>query len=91
MATKKKTEEAVEAEVIEEETVEAPKAEKTVKIKLPRERDNKEDAVFVSVNERTWLIKKGVEVEVPECVAKVLELREKALDEAYDFESAKSK
>ena len=90
MATKKKTEEIVE-EVVEEAVEQPQAAEKTVKIKIPRERDNKEDAVFVSVNERTWLIKKGVEVEVPECVAKVLELREKALDEAYDYESAKSK
>lgn len=90
MATKKKTEDlAPEVEAVEE--VKAPKAEKTVKIKIPRERDNKEDAVFVSVNERTWLIKKGIEVEVPECVAKVLELREKALDEAYDYESEKAK
>ena len=90
MATKKKTEEIVE-EVVEEAVEQPQAAEKLVKIKIPRERDNKEDAVFVSVNERTWLIKKGVEVEVPECVAKVLELREKALDEAYDYESAKSK
>ena len=37
--------------------------EKTVKIKLPRLKG--EDSVFVSVNERTFLIKRGVEVEVP--------------------------
>ncbi|MBP3468257.1 MAG: hypothetical protein J6K26_01920, partial [Lachnospiraceae bacterium] len=49
--------------------------EKTVKIKLPRMR--KEDGdVFVSVNERTWLIQRGVEVEVPECVAEVLKHQE---------------
>jgi hypothetical protein len=82
MAAKKTTD---EKEVIE--VTEAPK-EKMVKIKLPRERDSKENAVFVSVNERTWLIQKGVEVEVPECVAELLALQEKALDEAYEYESA---
>ena len=83
MAAKKTTDES--KEVIE--VTEAPK-EKMVKIKLPRERDSKENAVFVSVNERTWLIQKGVEVEVPECVAELLALQEKALDEAYEYESA---
>lgn len=87
MATKKTVEEAVE---VKEEQEQFPAKEKTVKIKLPIERGSKENAVFVSVNERTWLIKRGEEVEVPECVAQVLELREKALDEAYEFESAKS-
>ena len=58
--------------------------EKTVKIKLPR--ISKEDSdVFVSVNERTWLIKRGVEVEVPECVAEVLQHQEEMQEEAYDF------
>lgn len=62
------------------------KKEETVKIKLPRGR--KEDGdVFVSVNERTWLIKRGVEVEVPVCVAEVLEHQEQMQEEAYNFES----
>ena len=39
--------------------------EKMVKIRLPKERGNDAD-VYVSVNERSWLIKRGVEVEVPE-------------------------
>ena len=39
--------------------------EEKVKIKLPRTSKNDAD-VFVSVNERTWLIKRGVEVEVPQ-------------------------
>ena len=60
--------------------------EKMVKIKIPRNRKDEED-VFVSVNERTWLIKRGVEVKVPECVKEVLDLQEKMLDEAYDFDS----
>lgn len=61
--------------------------EKYVKIRLPRMRKDEED-VFVSVNERTWLIKRGVDVEVPECVAEVIRHREEALEEAYDFENA---
>ena len=61
--------------------------EKLVKIRIPRERNDEGD-VFVSVNERTWLIKRGVEVEVPECVAEVLRHREEAESEAYDFRTA---
>ena len=39
----------------------APAGEKMVTIKLPRERKDQED-VFVSVNMRTWQIKRGVAV-----------------------------
>ena len=69
------------AETIKTET---PK-EKMVKIRIPRTRAN-EDDVFVSVNMRTWLIKRGVEVEVPECVAEVLRHQEEALEEIMLFE-----
>ena len=65
---------------------ETVKKEETVKIKLPRGR--KEDGdVFVSVNERTWLIKRGEEVEVPVCVAEVLEHQEQMQEEAYNFDA----
>jgi len=64
--------------------------EKTVKIKLPRERGDQED-VFVGVNERTWLIKRGVEVEVPECVAEVLVNREKMLESIMAFQNENAK
>ena len=57
---------------------ESPK-EKMVKVKIPKVRANQED-VFVSVNERTWIVKRGVEVEVPECVAEVLKHQEEMLD-----------
>ena len=60
--------------------------EPTVKIKLPRMGKNDAD-VFVSVNERTWLIQRGVEVEVPECVAEVLRHQEEMEEEAYAFDS----
>lgn len=60
--------------------------EEMVKIKLPRITKNDAD-VFVSVNERTWLIKRGVEVEVPACVAEVLQHKEEMEEEAYAFDS----
>lgn len=63
--------------------------EKTVKIKLPRERREQED-VFVGVNEHTWLIKRGVEVEVPQCVAEVLMNREQMLESIMAFQNEKS-
>ena len=61
--------------------------EKTVKIKLPLTRTEKND-VFVGVNGRTWLIKRGEEVEVPECVAEVLRHKEEMLEQAMAFEEA---
>lgn len=62
------------AETKENKKTEAPK-EKTVKIRIPKLKANQED-VFVSVNERTWIVKRGVEVEVPECVAEVIRHQE---------------
>lgn len=47
--------------------------EKKVKIKLFLDGDKYKDDVFVGINGRTYQIKRGVEVEVPESVAKVLE------------------
>ncbi len=62
-------------------------AEKLVKVKIPRERGNDAD-VYISVNDRSWLIKRGVEVEVPECVAEVLRNQELALDKIDAFNDA---
>lgn len=86
MATKKENEEATKEAVSEN----VPTSETTVRIKIPRTRKD-EDDVFVSVNERTWLIKRGVEVEVPMCVAKVLERQEDAIEYMMDFESKNAK
>lgn len=61
--------------------------EKTVKIRLPLTKAEKND-VFVGVNGRTWLIKRGTEVEVPECVAEVLRHKEEMLEQAMAFEEA---
>ncbi len=58
---------------------------KTVKIRIPRTKADQED-VFVSVNMRTWLIKRGEEVEVPLCVAEVLQNQEKMLEQIMLFE-----
>lgn len=81
-AAKKETE-----EVKAEEKTET--GEKMVKIKIPRVSKDQED-VFVSVNFRTWLVKRGVYVEVPECVAEVLEHQEEMLEKIMEFESEKA-
>jgi hypothetical protein len=64
--------------------------EKRVKIRIPRSRDNQDD-LFVSVNERTWQIKRGIEVEVPECVASVIRDSEEAEEAAYAFKASVEK
>lgn len=58
------------------------KTEKMVKIRLPRERE-KPDAAYWSLNGRKWLIKRGVEVEVPEALANLIYRQEEAKEEAY--------
>ena len=56
------------------------------KVFLPRGRKNEENFVLVSVNGRSYKIMKGVEVEVPECVAEVLDGASKAISlGAYAF------
>lgn len=59
--------------------------EKMVKVKIPLSRNDKED-VFVGLNGRTFLIKRGEEVEVPEGVAEILKHREEVLMQAMEFE-----
>ncbi len=63
------------------------KTEEMVTIKLPRVK-GEEDAVYVSINERNWLIKRGVSVEVPKCVAELLEQQDQAIEEAYQRQEA---
>ena len=62
----------------------------TVKVRLPKTRADQED-VFVSVNMRTWIVKRGVEVEVPECVAEVLRHQEEMLETIMLFEQERAK
>lgn len=64
-------------------------AEKKVKIKLPLTRSEKDD-VFVGVNGKTYLIKRGETVEVPESVAEVLQHREEMLSVAIEYEAQAS-
>ena len=61
---------------------------KTVKVRLPKIRADQED-VFVSVNDYTCIVKRGVEVEVPVFVAEVLRHREEMLERIMEFESKK--
>lgn len=65
----------------------APATVKKVRIKLPLTRTEKDD-VFVGVNGKSWLIKRGEEVEVPEYVAKVLQNQEKMLALAMEYEES---
>ena len=61
---------------------------KTVTVRIPRVNPRQED-VFVSVNNRTWLIQRGVSVEVPACVAEVLTHQEKMQETIWLFEKEK--
>ena len=69
MATKTTTEQVKDVYTI-------PEKEETVTIKLPLTRDKQAD-VPVIINGRSWLLKRGVEVEVPKCVYEVLQNSEK--------------
>ena len=62
---------------------------KMVKIRIPRTKADQED-VFVSVNMETFLIKRGVEVEVPDYVAEVLQHQEEMLENIMIFNDAKA-
>ncbi len=59
---------------------------KKIRIKLPLTRSEKED-VFVGINGHTWQIARGVEVELPWNVVKVLERQERMLAQALEFEN----
>lgn len=64
--------------------------EKMVKIRIPRISAKQED-IPVWVNERSWMIQRGVEVEVPECVAEVLRHQEEMMETIMLFEEANKK
>lgn len=61
--------------------------EPLVTIKLPITRTEKEDK-WVAVNGKPMQIKRGIEVEVPLCIAKALEHQENMLIEAMEYEAA---
>lgn len=63
---------------------------KMVEVFIPKTRPDEEDE-FVSVNDRTYIVKKGERVAVPEWVAEVLEHKQRMLMEAYAKISALNK
>ena len=65
-------------------------AQKMVKIRIPRTKKEEED-VFVSVNNYTCLIKRGVEVEVPDFVYEVLMHQQEMMDTILQFADAHEK
>jgi hypothetical protein len=66
------------------------KEPKKVKIKLPLTRTEKDD-VYVGINGKTYLVKRGETVEVPASVAWVLERKERMLAIAMEFEAEAAK
>ena len=64
----------------------ATNTSKTVKIRRPLSRSEKEDA-YVAVNGKSYLIKRGETVEVPESVAEVLRHKEEMLEIAMEYEA----
>lgn len=80
------TAEPVEKEKAPKKKESAPVAqgEKKVTIRLPKQKDKGD--MFVSVNERTFLVKRGVPVTVPESVAEVIATSERYEEEAEEFD-----
>ena len=89
MATKKENPVVETDTTIVNESSEAVEAKtpevKKVKIKLPVLRGQKDQSVFVGVNDETYQIIRGQEVEVPEYVAEIIKNSERALDEADEY------
>lgn len=79
-----------EAKQKAEETNMAEAKQKMVKVRIPRTKSDQED-VFVSVNNYTCIIKRGVEVDVPDFVAEVLQHQEEMLEKIMEFEEAAQK
>ena len=61
------------------------KNEELVTIKIPVSRKDEGD-VYVSLNGRKWLIKRGHEVKVPIGVAKIIQNSEACLERALAYE-----
>ena len=62
-------------------------AKETVKIKLPLTRTEKDD-VYVALNGKSYLIKRGEYVDVPAGVAEILKHQEETLSKAIAFEES---
>ena len=73
------------------ETEDAPVKEKLVPIRLPLiPGKEKQEAQFVRVNGRSWVIPRGVTMYVPQCVVEVLEHADEAALEAMRYQQANS-
>ena len=72
----------------ETKKVTTEKKEETVVFRLPLLADGKNAPKFVSVNGKTWLVKRGIDVEMPLEVYEVLRNQEKAMMEAYRQQEA---
>ena len=59
--------------------------EETVRIKIPKDRNDKREVLFVSIGMRNFIVKIGEWVEVPMCVAKVLRRREERMEASEKF------
>ena len=67
-----------------------PAKQKMVTIRIPRTKKDEED-VFVSVNDYTCIVKRGVDVEVLDFVAEVLKRRDDMIDEIFRFAASNEK
>lgn len=65
------------------------KTQKTVRVRIPLTRTEKDD-VYVAVNGKGYLIKRGEYVEVPASVAEVLQHKEEMLETAMAYEAQAS-
>jgi len=74
---------------VNDPAIEGPKTEEKVKIRLPIiPGAAKQEAQFVGCNTRTWVIPRGVEMEVPKCVVEILRNSERAQLEAMRYQEA---
>ena len=68
-----------------EEKIVPTTEEKRVTIRLPVSREERDD-VYVGLNGKGYLIKRGVNVDVPAGVAEILQRREEMLESAFAYE-----
>ena len=71
-------------------TAVSPK-EKTEKVKVLKLRNGAKEQMYVQINDKSWMIKRGVEVEVPEYVAWHVKQLEESAEEADEFIEANTR
>lgn len=80
---------ATEDAVVEQTTENQKKGERLIRFKIPLGSADKDRAdVFVAVNGKSYLIKRGVTNELPESVVEVLENAEAQREYAIEFEES---